>query len=105
MTQAFTTLRLLCAMGLITMSACIPLDQQESENEVKSDLTDFDDPNCGPERIEDFIGKHVSTLPKDITDGHIRIIPPNSAVTMDYIPTRLNISTDADGIILKAYCG
>ena len=39
--------------------------------------------------------------------GHksVRIIPPNSAITMDYNPERLNVVTDAAGIIQKLSCG
>lgn len=34
-----------------------------------------------------------------------RVIPPNSAVTMDFNPERLNVLTDAKGVILDARCG
>ena len=34
-----------------------------------------------------------------------RWIPPNSAVTMDYRPGRLNIEYDEDGIVTDIRCG
>lgn len=34
-----------------------------------------------------------------------RIIPPNSAVTMDFNPDRLNVYTDDQGVITEARCG
>jgi len=34
-----------------------------------------------------------------------RVIKPNSAVTMDYNPLRLNVYVDDAGAILKAKCG
>ena len=35
----------------------------------------------------------------------VRIIPPNSPVTMDYLPERLNVETDAKGTIQRLSCG
>jgi hypothetical protein len=34
-----------------------------------------------------------------------RIIRPGMAVTMDYSPTRLNITIDENGSIDRVYCG
>ncbi len=35
----------------------------------------------------------------------LRWIPPNSAVTMDYRPDRLNISYDDDSVVTEIDCG
>jgi hypothetical protein len=37
--------------------------------------------------------------------GTVRILPPDSIATMDYNPARLNIETDASGIITRVSCG
>lgn len=63
------------------------------------------DPSCKPEQVEPFVGKHKSELPAEFTGGNVRVIGPNMAVTMDYVPSRLNILTDEDGIVQKAHCG
>ena len=42
------------------------------------------------------------TLPSELK---VRIIEPNTAVTMDYVTDRLNIHVDDEGIILKVTCG
>lgn len=34
-----------------------------------------------------------------------RWIPPNSAVTMDYRPTRLNVEYDEDSVVTAIRCG
>ncbi|SFG87709.1 Peptidase inhibitor I78 family protein [Palleronia marisminoris] len=34
-----------------------------------------------------------------------RVIGPDMAVTMDFVPGRLNLETDADGRLTRAYCG
>ena len=37
--------------------------------------------------------------------GPVRIIPPGMLVTQDYDIKRLNLMTDDQGIVLRAYCG
>lgn len=37
--------------------------------------------------------------------GPVRVIPDGSVVTQDYDTKRLNLVTDPDGIVLRAYCG
>lgn len=37
--------------------------------------------------------------------GPLRWIPPNSAVTMDYRPDRLNIELDAANMVMRIRCG
>lgn len=35
----------------------------------------------------------------------VRVIPPGTAITMDYSSSRLNLETDSRGIITRFYCG
>ncbi|MCR4378678.1 MAG: I78 family peptidase inhibitor [Rhodospirillales bacterium] len=49
-----------------------------------------------------LIGKPLAGT---ITFKPHRVIKPNSAVTMDFNPGRLNIYTDAKGVIIDARCG
>ena len=84
------------ATSTILLAACQP-------DTAGKDLMNNPDA-CKASTYQSLIG-----TPVDAADfsGHdaVRIIPPNSAVTMDYSPTRLNVDTDADGIILRIYCG
>lgn len=59
---------------------------------------------CGASEYQSLIGTAVDATQ---FDGHdqLRIIPPGTAVTMDYRPTRLNVETDKSGIITRVYCG
>lgn len=34
-----------------------------------------------------------------------RIIPPDSAVTQDFRPDRVNVDLDEDGMIIRVWCG
>ncbi|MFD1341109.1 I78 family peptidase inhibitor [Litorisediminicola beolgyonensis] len=42
------------------------------------------------------------TLPAEL---NTRILPPGSAMTMDYRPERLNIELDEFGVITRLFCG
>ena len=59
---------------------------------------------CGAAGYQSLIGSNIAaiTLPADLNH---RIIGPNTAVTRDYILTRLNIYTDANGVVTRVNCG
>ena len=58
---------------------------------------------CGADRYRDLIGSNVDeTTLRDNTDA--RIIAPDSAVTQDFRPDRLNVILDADGRITSLEC-
>jgi|GEM_PF-1591983 len=61
-------------------------------------------PTC--ETYVEWTGKNIQDIDLSIieTRNH-RIIKPDSMVTMDYMPDRLNIETTDDGIILTQTCG
>lgn len=86
--------RLAPALILLTaLAAC----QEETSTDVE------DDP-CGRATYAGLIGTNIAavTLPGDLRH---RVIPPDTAVTMDFVPERLNILTDAEGMILSLRCG
>ena len=60
--------------------------------------------SCNAGQYQALIGTPVDNADFSGQDS-LRIIPPNSAVTMDHRPDRLNVETDADGLILRLYCG
>ena len=60
--------------------------------------------SCGAGDYAGLIGKNLAavTLPADLG---ARVIGPDTAVTQDYRPDRLNIHTDDDGTITELTCG
>ena len=58
---------------------------------------------CGAAEYEALIGTNVAavTFP---ADRNIRIIGPNQVVTQDFSAERLNVITDADGVITSLRC-
>ena len=67
-------------------------------------VVDVEENACGADGYQGLLGSNIAavTLPADLNQ---RIIAPGTMVTMDYIPTRLNIRTDAEGVIVEVYCG
>lgn len=68
--------------------------------------TGADPDACGAAALQDLVGQDegalaAMTFPAD----RVRVIGPDTAVTMDYRPDRLNIEVGRDGTILRVYCG
>jgi len=59
---------------------------------------------CGADKVQDLLGQPISGLrgrfPEDA-----RIIPPNSLITQDYRPGRMNVDLDAAGAVARIWCG
>src|SRR5262249_10639091 len=56
---------------------------------------------CGAHARADFIGQNVSAV---TPPPGARVIAPDSVVTQDFRPERLNIITDAHGVIQRLEC-
>ena len=59
---------------------------------------------CGADAHAGLVGTNVAavTPPADLD---ARIVGPDTVVTMDHRPERLNVETDADGTITALRCG
>lgn len=78
-------------LAFAALAACIPEEREEPGQDA-----------CGASRLQERVGTQVGQ--HDFGPG-TRIIPPGTAVTMDHRPDRLNVETDADGVITRVYCG
>ena len=79
---------------LFTTSACA-----EDIND-----TSMTTPTC--ETYIEWTGKNIDNIDLSILgDRRYRILKPDSMMTMDYWPNRLNINVTDDGIILTQECG
>ena len=63
-----------------------------------------EDAACGADEYQSLLGSNIAavTLP---AESNIRTIGPDEAVTMDFLPSRLNIAYDDSGTITRVYCG
>lgn len=62
-------------------------------------------PSC---EFTQFVGKLADQAMQDsmkATGRPFRILPPNSMVTQDYAPARVNFDLDAGGIVTRVWCG
>ena len=91
--------KLLLAISLVALSACTPDSPYASKP-----LTENTDA-CGAKALQNLLGKPASALETIKFAAETRVIRPNDAVTMDYNPQRLNIETDARGVIVRMTCG
>lgn len=61
-------------------------------------------PTC--ETYVEWTGKNINEIDLSILgERRYRVIKPDSMVTMDYWPDRLNINTTDDDVILTQECG
>lgn len=76
----------------------------QTDVETKPDNRPAPPDDCGASQYQSLIGTPVDPA---AFAGHaaLRIIPPGTAVTMDYRPDRLNVETDDSGIITRITCG
>jgi hypothetical protein len=60
---------------------------------------------CTSNATHQLVGTSISLVNTSQLAATVRILPPNAIATLDYNPARLNISTDANGIITRVGCG
>ena len=62
-----------------------------------------DDP-CGASDYAGLVGANVAAVTLPASLNH-RVVGPGTVVTMDYVPERLNVEVDADGVVTGLRCG
>ena len=83
------------------LAACVPTPKTE---------TMTDNSGCGDGKVARLVGKVWTESMRDQvmkTSGArtLRVIAPDTIVTMDFRPDRLNVETDAQGRIIRFRCG
>ncbi|KCZ48381.1 I78 family peptidase inhibitor [Hyphomonas pacifica] len=84
-----------------------PPEDAASDETVSPQMDPLDqvEDSCGMAALQAYIGQAASDIPEDELPEGARIVGPDTQVTMDYVPTRLNVLTDEDGLILSLKCG
>ena len=90
--------------GMLLMSACTPASPLEGIPEAGGGGA------CNAARAQALIGRIATTelgseAARLTGASALRWIQPNTAVTMDYRPDRLNIELDAQNRITRIRCG
>ncbi|MCP5088617.1 MAG: hypothetical protein GY952_17650 [Rhodobacteraceae bacterium] len=86
--------------GAIFLTACMPIP----EDPVLSEPTPIAD-DCGAAGLQWLVGESSDVLDGRRFAKRVRVIKPGMAITMDYLPNRLNIAIGEDGRIVRVYCG
>ena len=93
---------------LLSASAATPSAQgfpvQVGPDGTVQDEVRLPSTQCGAYRLQAFVGHHVDTLRGSGMPARY-FTPDMPFGTMDYQPHRLNVSTNANYIIDRVYCG
>lgn len=78
----------------LLLAACEPFEDPPDQN---ADA-------CGAAGYQSLVGAQIAavTLPADL---NARVIYPDTVVTLEFNPKRLNIAVNAAGRIERVYCG
>ena len=71
----------------------------------RMDALDRMDDTCGMEPVKAYLGTQASDIPASDLPQQVRILTPTSQATLDYVPRRLNILTNEDGMVIGLKCG
>ncbi|MGR3469306.1 MAG: I78 family peptidase inhibitor [Shimia sp.] len=83
---------------LILLAACAPVEAPVPAPTPTPDT-------CGLAQAQRLLGMSREELMRTERLGAVRIIRPNDAVTMDFLPQRLNIYLDAGETVTNLTCG
>ncbi len=97
-------MRIVLVAALIATAACTPVEMR-GETPAAAPVTSA----CKTDSLGDFVGKRASDARADVMQTRsgsrtLRWIAPNTAVTMDFRPDRLNVYVDAKGRIERFTC-
>lgn len=102
---------LILAFSVTALAACAETPETDQDQKVRDAFEQIRDRKTSPtgecpiESIQPFVGQHVSALETVMLLGQVRVIRPGQMVTMDYLPTRLNIDLDNRDVISRLRCG
>lgn len=99
---------MIVAMAIFA-TACSTTDAPSSASPSSSPVVPADG-RCDSAAAQAFAGKPISEAlveqaQRTTGAGNVRVLRPGDAMTMDYDSTRLNLDTDAAGVVQRASCG
>lgn len=83
---------------VLTVAACGPATREAPETGSSGQAAAA----CS---FPQWVGKPIDETAVRRLGRPYRIVPPDAAVTMDHVPERINLHTDAKGIVTKVRCG
>ncbi|MCO4848320.1 MAG: hypothetical protein KC448_10160 [Yoonia sp.] len=92
-------------IAILALAACTTPPPQTAKGPVGQSLPSGLDDTCRAVRYHPLLKQDATALEKVLILGPVRIIRPNSIVTQDYRPERMNFHIDAANRIGKISCG
>ncbi len=109
MTTAASPLALLALLA--TLAACTkppepdPVPVYDPNVDVTPGWNEKEPDTCHAGDYAHLMGQPASILPSAGISREYRVIAPGSIVTQEYNSARIDISTDANGLIVRMSCG
>ena len=88
---------------LLLLAACAP--RTASISPVSPGPGGKELATCGADRFQTLVGQTQEDLLQTRILGPVRVIRPGTAVTMDFIASRLNIFLDDTETVTRVSCG
>ncbi|MEO0356889.1 MAG: I78 family peptidase inhibitor [Pseudomonadota bacterium] len=95
--------RISFALPLVILAACSPIDTQPAQ--ITPALPDVGTDTCGARDHAGLLRQPVTTLHRRAILKPVRVIRPDSAVTMDYLEHRVNFYLDDADTVQAIACG
>lgn len=88
----------------MTLAACQDDGSTASGKDTRDSFVDRTE-GCAKAAVAPFIGQTEAALAAVTLPAPVRVIPPKTPVTQDFRPERTNIDLDAQGRIVRVWCG
>jgi hypothetical protein len=60
---------------------------------------------CGADELQELVGQSPEMMGMMDIPMDARMLGPDDVATTDFVPDRLNISYDEDGVVTRVWCG
>ncbi|MEL6376107.1 MAG: I78 family peptidase inhibitor [Pseudomonadota bacterium] len=80
-------------------------DEVISEEEKSEGLIERTPDSCGIAENEELVGQPIESFDQENWPAPVRVIPPGSIITNDYIANRINFDVDRQGTVTRIWCG
>lgn len=98
---------LVIAALAVALAGCVGNERVEEQSDRTAPMTDG---RCHADQAQFTLGKSVTPALLDQAKARsgaqtVRALKPNDMITLDYRAERLNLNTDADGVVQRVNCG
>lgn len=89
-------------LAAVLLAACAPLAET---GDGRPALPPPAEDTCGAAPLAGLVGREATALERVLLMREVRVIRPDTMVTMDVRPARINFEVGEDGRIFRIFCG